>query len=63
MTVQKFRYDLLTIILLFLILSLVFVVYFPLLAAITLGMTLAIVLLPLDLKLRERVSPAKSAAF
>ena len=63
MTEQKFRYDLLTIIVLFLILSMVFIVYFPLLSAITLGMTLAIVLLPVHLKLCERLSPAKSAAL
>ena len=63
MTEQKFRYDLLTIIVLFLVLSTVFIVYFPLLAAITLGLTLAIVLQPLNQKLCERLSPAKSAAL
>lgn len=62
MTDRKFRYDLLTIVVLFLILSTVFIVYFPLAAAITLGLTLAIVLHPLNQKLGERVSPAKSAA-
>ncbi len=60
---KNFRYDLLTVIVLFLILSTVFIVYFPLAAAIILGLTLAIVLQPLNLKLRERLSPAKSAAL
>ena len=63
MTEQKFRYDLLTIIVLFLILSTVFIIYFPLIAAITLAMTVAIVLQPLHQKLCERLSPAKSAAL
>ena len=63
MTEQTFRYDLLTIIVLFLILSTVFIVYFPLLAAITLGLTLAIVLQPLNQKFCERFSPARSAAL
>jgi predicted PurR-regulated permease PerM len=63
MTEQTFRYDLLTIIILFLILSTVFIVYFPLLAAITLGLTLAIVLQPLNQKFCERFSPARSAAL
>jgi predicted PurR-regulated permease PerM len=60
---DTFRYDLLTIVVLFLILSTVFVVYFPLAGAIVLGLTLAIVLEPLDQRLRERVSPARSAAL
>lgn len=63
MTEQTFRYDLLTIIVLFLILSTVFIVYFPLVAAITLGLTLAIVLFPLNQKFCDRFSPAKSAAL
>ena len=63
MTEQTFRYDVLTIIVLFLILSTVFIVYFPLAAAIILGLTVAIVLEPLNQKLCERVSPAKSAAL
>jgi len=63
MTEQKFRYDLLTIIILFLILSTVFIIYFPLAAAIILGLTLAIVLQPLNQKLCERLSPVKSAAL
>jgi predicted PurR-regulated permease PerM len=63
MTEQNFRYDLLTIIVLFLILSTVFIIYFPLVAAITLAMTVAIVLQPLHHKLCERLSPAKSAAL
>jgi predicted PurR-regulated permease PerM len=63
MTEQKFRYDLLTIIILFLILSTVFIVYFPLASAIILGLTLAIVLQPVNQKLCERLSPAKSAAL
>jgi predicted PurR-regulated permease PerM len=60
---KNFRYDLLTIIILFLILSTVFIVYFPLAAAIILGLTLAIVLQPVNQKLCERFSPAKSAAL
>ncbi len=60
---SKLRYDLLTIIILFLILSMVFIIYFPLAAAIVLGMTLAIVLQPFNQKLCERLSPAKSAAM
>jgi predicted PurR-regulated permease PerM len=63
MTEQTFRYDLLTIIVLFLILSTIFIVYFPLVVAIIIGMTVAIVLEPLNKKLCERVSPAKSAAL
>jgi predicted PurR-regulated permease PerM len=63
MTEQNFRYDLLTIIVLFLILSTVFIIYFPLVAAITLAITVAIVLQPLHHKLCERLSPAKSAAL
>jgi predicted PurR-regulated permease PerM len=63
MTEQTFRYDLLTIIVLFLILITVFIVYFPLAAAIILGLTLAIVLEPFNQKLCERLSPAKSAAL
>jgi predicted PurR-regulated permease PerM len=53
---QKFRYELLTIIVLFLILSTVFIIYFPLIAAITLTLTLAIVQQPLHQKLCERLS-------
>lgn len=60
---RTFRYDLLTIVILFLILSAVFIVYFPLVGAIVLGVTLAIVLQPLNLRLRERMSPARSAAL
>jgi predicted PurR-regulated permease PerM len=60
---NKFRYDLLTIVVLFLVLSAVFVVYFPLAAAIILGLTVAIVLQPLNQRLKERLSPARSAAL
>jgi len=63
MTPGTFRYDLLTIILLFLILITIFVVYFPLAAAIILGLTLAIVLQPLNKRLETRLSPAKSASL
>jgi predicted PurR-regulated permease PerM len=63
MTSGTFRYDLLTIILLFLILITIFVVYFPLAAAIIIGLTLAIVLQPLSKRLQVRFSPAKSAAL
>jgi predicted PurR-regulated permease PerM len=60
---EPFRYDLLTIIVLFLILITVFIVYFPLAAAIILGLTLAVVLQPLNQKLSNRLSPAKSAGL
>ena len=60
---NRFRYDLLTIVVLFLVLSAVFIVYFPLAGAIILGLTLAIVLQPLNQRLRERMSPARSAAL
>lgn len=60
---SEFRYDLLTIIVLFLILLMVFIVYFPLAAAIVLGLTLAIVLQPLNQKLCTRLSPARSAGL
>jgi len=63
MTPNSFRYDLLTIILLFLILATVFIVYFPLAAAIILGLTLALVLTPLDRRLSTRLSPNRSAAL
>jgi predicted PurR-regulated permease PerM len=63
MTSGTFRYDLLTIILLFLILLTIFVVYFPLAAAIIIGLTLAIVLQPLNKRLGQRLSPSKSAAI
>jgi predicted PurR-regulated permease PerM len=63
MAPESFRYDLLTIIVLFLILITVFIVYFPLAAAIILGLTLAVVLQPLNQKLCERLSPVKSAAL
>jgi predicted PurR-regulated permease PerM len=63
MAATAFRYDLLTIVILFLILSTVFIVYFPLIGAIVLGATLAIVLQPLNQRLRERMSPARSAAL
>ena len=63
MTSDAFRYDLLTIILLFLILATVFVVYFPLAGTIILGMTLALVLKPLDQRLATRMPPRRSAAL
>ena len=63
MTSNAFRYDLLTIVLLFLILATVFIVYFPLAAAIILGLTLALVLTPLERKLATRMSPNRSAAL
>jgi predicted PurR-regulated permease PerM len=63
MTPNPFRYDLLTIILLFLILIVVFIVYFPLAATIILGLTLAVVLQPLERRLATRLSPARSAAL
>ncbi len=63
MTPDAFRYDLLTIILLFLILATVFIVYFPLAATIILGLTLALVLKPLDRRLATRLPPNRSAAL
>jgi predicted PurR-regulated permease PerM len=63
MTSDAFRYDLLTIILLFLILATVFIVYFPLAATIILGLTLAVVLEPLERRLALRLSPNRSAAL
>ncbi len=60
---NKFRYDLLTIVVLFLVLGAVFIVYFPLAGSIILGLTLAIVLQPLNRRLKERLSPARSAAL
>jgi predicted PurR-regulated permease PerM len=63
MTPDSFRYDLLTIVLLFLILATVFIVYFPLAAAIILGLTLALVLTPLERKLATRMPPNRSAAL
>jgi predicted PurR-regulated permease PerM len=63
MSGNAFRYDLLTIVVLFLVLSAVFIVYFPLAGAIVLGLTLAIVLTPLNKRLSERLSPGRSAAL
>jgi predicted PurR-regulated permease PerM len=63
MTPDSFRYDLLTIVLLFLILATVFIVYFPLAAAIIIGLTLALVLTPLERKLATRMPPNRSAAL
>jgi predicted PurR-regulated permease PerM len=63
MTPDPFRYDLLTIILLFLILAAVFIIYFPLAATIILGLTLALVLKPLDQRLATRMPPQRSAAL
>jgi predicted PurR-regulated permease PerM len=63
MTPGSFRYDLLTIVLLFVILATVFIVYFPLAAAIIIGLTLALVLTPLERKLATRMPPNRSAAL
>ena len=63
MTPGSFRYDLLTLVLLFLILATVFIVYFPLAATIILGLTLAVAVEPLDRRLAERLTPARSAAL
>jgi len=63
MTSQTFRYDLLTIVLLFLILATVFIVYFPLAATIILGLTLALVLEPVSRRLARRMSPNRAAAL
>ncbi|MDD1655028.1 MAG: hypothetical protein LUO91_04895, partial [Methanomicrobiales archaeon] len=61
MTSEAFRYDLLTIILLFVILLTIFVIYFPLVATIVLGMTVAIVLEPLHRRLSRRFPARRSA--
>ncbi len=60
---NPFRYDLLTIVLLFLILATVFIIYFPLAVAIILGLTIAIVVHPLHQRLSTRMSPARSAGL
>ncbi len=46
MVIENPRYDILTVIVIFLVLLTVFVVYFPLASPIILGMTLAVVLYP-----------------
>ena len=63
MTSESLRYDLLTILLLFVILITVFVIYFPIAATIVLGMTAAIVLEPLHRRLSQRMPPNRSAAI
>jgi predicted PurR-regulated permease PerM len=60
---ETFRYDLLTIILLFLILITVFVIYFPLAATIILGLTVAVVVQPLNRRLATRMTPARAAGL
>jgi predicted PurR-regulated permease PerM len=60
---EKFRYDLLTIIVLFLILVTVFVIYFPLAATIVLGLTVAVVVQPLNRRLATRMPPARAAGL
>jgi predicted PurR-regulated permease PerM len=60
---EAFRYDLLTIILLFLILIAVFVIYFPLAATIILGLTVAVVVQPLNRRLATRMTPARAAGL
>jgi predicted PurR-regulated permease PerM len=60
---EKFRYDLLTITLIFLILAAVFVIYFPLAATIILGLTVAIVVQPLNRRLATRMTPARAAGL
>ncbi|MBP1928698.1 putative PurR-regulated permease PerM [Methanolinea mesophila] len=60
---ETFRYDLLTITLIFLILATVFVIYYPLAATIILGLTVAIVVHPLNRKLSARMTPARAAGL
>jgi predicted PurR-regulated permease PerM len=60
---NSFRYNLLTIIVLFLILSTVFIIYFPLAAAIILGLTVAVVIYPIHTRLSKRMSPGGSAGL
>lgn len=63
MVLETTRYDLLTIIVIFLILLTVFVVYFPLASPIILGMTLAVVLYPLHQKFCQHMKEPASAAL
>jgi predicted PurR-regulated permease PerM len=57
------RFDIFTIIVIFLILLTVFVVYFPLASPIILGMTLAVVLYPLHRRFCQRMKEPASAAL
>jgi predicted PurR-regulated permease PerM len=63
MSSKTFRYDLLTITMLFLILAAVFVIYFPLAATIILGLTVAVVVQPLNRRLASRMPPARAAGL
>jgi predicted PurR-regulated permease PerM len=60
---DTFRYDLLTILLLFLILITVFVIYFPLAATIILGLTVAVVVQPLNRRMAMRMTPARASGL
>jgi predicted PurR-regulated permease PerM len=62
MELKNPRYDLFTLVVIFLILLTVFVVYFPLATPIILGMTLAIVLYPLHTWFCQRMKESASAA-
>jgi predicted PurR-regulated permease PerM len=62
MVFENRRYDIFTIVVIFLILLTVFIVYFPLATPIILGMTLAVVLYPLHQRLCQRMKEAASAA-
>jgi len=57
------RYDILSVIIIFLILLTVFVVYFPLASPIILGMTLAVVLYPLHQRFSQRMKESASATL
>ena len=62
MVFENRRYDIFTIVVIFLILLTVFIVYFFLATPIILGMTLAVVLYPFHQRLCQRMKEAASAA-
>ncbi|MDD1712986.1 MAG: AI-2E family transporter [Methanoregulaceae archaeon] len=63
MASEKVHYDLFTIVAIFLLLLAVFLVYFPLASPVVLGLTLAVVLHPLNKKLCERFRESLSAGL
>jgi predicted PurR-regulated permease PerM len=63
MVFENPRYDILTVIVIFLILLTVFVIYFPLASPIILGMTLAVVLYPLHQRFSQRMKESASATL
>ena len=63
MAFENPRYDILAVIVIFLILLTVFVVYFPLASPMILGMTLAMVLYPLHQRFSQRMKESASATL